>query len=108
MILRIPVVTEAKYPDLKNLCDAKVVGENYADFLRIIDETIEHAKLLHIETVRVTIDPPKFSEWLGKRQAQRLDLLNYADKIHRNPLVQEQPKMPYTSRAATKDRHKNT
>ena len=103
MILRIAIVTKANYRDLKKLCEVNVLGKDYDDFLRIIDQTLEHAKILQIETVRVNIDPPKFAYWLDGRKAKRLDLLHYADLIHRNPFNHEEPKIP-TSVAPEKER----
>jgi hypothetical protein len=94
MILRIPFVTEANFSDFKLLCEANSVGKNYRDYLRTLDETMEHAKLLQIETVLVRIDPSLFAKWLNGRAATRRDLLRYADMIHRNPLSQEEPQLP--------------
>lgn len=94
MILRIPVVIEKNYRDLKKLCQPDVLGKDYADFLRIVDQTLEHAKMLQIETVRVPVDPPKFAHWLGDRKAKRIDLMHYADMIHRNPFNHDEPKIP--------------
>lgn len=94
MILRIPIVTKSNYRDLKKLCEANVLGKDHEDYLRIIDQTLEHAKLLQIKTVRVNIDPPQFAHWLDGRKAKRLDLLHYADMIHRNPFNHDEPKVP--------------
>lgn len=107
MILRIAVVTEANYRDLNKLCHTDVLGKDYADFLRIVDQTLEHAKQLQIDTVCVPIDPPKFAEWLGGRKAKRLDLLHYADMIHRNPWNHDEPKMAAGLPAGEMDRRIN-
>ncbi len=107
MILRLAVVTEANYPELQSICEPNVVGENYADFLRIIDDTIAHAKTLQIETLRVTIEPSNLAAWLGDRKARRLDLLNYADKIHRNPYEMAETTIPATRHLPAQERRKH-
>jgi len=90
MLLRIAIVTEANYRDLTKLCEKNAAGKDYADFLRIVDETFENAKKLGVQAVRVPIDPPKLAEWLGDRKATRLDLMQFADKIHRAPFYGRQ------------------
>ncbi len=79
MAIYIPIVNEADYPALKNLCQRNVVGIDFEHFMRMVAEVSADAKGLTVVVKRTPIDTVALEQWLGGRKASKSDLFQFAD-----------------------------
>lgn len=86
MVLKVAFVSEKHYPALQLACEPDVVGNNYADYLMIINEQREESKMLGIPFDIVRINPETFALWCGKKKATWEDLLRYTGSTFPEPI----------------------
>lgn len=77
-VMHIAVVKEADYPALVPLCVRSVVGDDYASFLRNVEERCKQLEAVGGRPLKTEIDPAAFKVWFGRANATAADLSRYA------------------------------